>query len=119
MPAAQLEIVTAPHPTVAAAARRARAGPAGARGGGDGRCRIAGGGAAPVRVGPGALNPGPRYEAIGAEYATVARRQLIFGLHVHVAIPGADRALAIYNALRSYLPDLAALGRQRAVLRGP
>ena len=33
----------------------------------------------------------------------------MFGLHVHVAVRGADRALAVHNALRSYLPELAAL----------
>ena len=55
-----------------------------------------------------AFNPGERYRAIGAEYAAVANRQLVFGLHVHVAVRGADRALAVYNALRSYLPELAA-----------
>jgi carboxylate-amine ligase len=34
----------------------------------------------------------------------------VFGLHVHVAVAGADRALAVYNALREQLPALAALG---------
>ena len=29
---------------------------------------------------------------------------------MHVAVSGADRALAVYNALRSYLPELLALG---------
>jgi glutamate---cysteine ligase / carboxylate-amine ligase len=108
MPAAQLEIVTAPHPTVAAAAQelaRARADLAQAAG----PFRLAGAGAHPFASGSGPLNPGPRYEAIGAEYAAVARRQLVFGLHVHVAVRGADRALAVYNALRSHLPELAAL----------
>jgi carboxylate-amine ligase len=33
----------------------------------------------------------------------------VFGLHVHVAVRGGERALAVHNALRSYLPDLAAL----------
>jgi len=91
MPAAQLEIVTAPHPTVAAAAEelaRSRADLAAAV---EGRFRLAGAGAHPFASGSGPLNPGPRYEAIGAEYASVARRQLVFGLHVHVAIRGADR----------------------------
>lgn len=109
MPAAQLEIVTAPHPTVAEAAAelaRARADLAAAV---VGRFRLAGAGAHPFAAGSGPLNPGPRYEAIEAEYASVARRQLVFGLHVHVAVHGADRALAVYNALRSYLPPLAAL----------
>ncbi|HEY0516170.1 MAG TPA: glutamate-cysteine ligase family protein, partial [Solirubrobacteraceae bacterium] len=38
-----------------------------------------------------------------------ARRQLVCGLHLHVRISGADRALAVYNALRAHLPELAAL----------
>jgi len=109
MPAAQLEIVTAPHASVAdavaelATARRALAQAV------AGRFRVAGAGAHPFASGVGPLNPGPRYEAIGAEYASVASRQLVFGLHVHIAIPGAERGLAAYNALRAFLPDLAAL----------
>ena len=118
MPAAQLEIVTAPHPTVAAAAEelaRSRADLAAAV---EGRFRLAGAGAHPFAAGTGPLNPGPRYEAIEAEYASVAHRQLVFGLHVHVAIRGADRALAVYNALRSYLPELAALAANAPFYEG-
>jgi glutamate---cysteine ligase / carboxylate-amine ligase len=118
MPAAQLEIVTQPHPTVAAAAREL----AGARtdlatAAGDG-LRVAGAGAHPFAAGVGPLNPGPRYEAIGAEYATVARRQLVFGLHVHVGVRGADRAVAVHDALRSHLPDLAALAANAPFYEG-
>ena len=36
-------------------------------------------------------------------------RQLVFALQIHVAPGSADAALAVYNALRSYLPDIAAL----------
>ena len=118
MPAAQLEIVTVPHATVAEAATdlaRARADLAAAV---EGRFRLAGAGAHPFASGSGRLNRGPRYEAIEAEYAAVARRQLVFGLHVHVAVPGADRALAVYNALRSYLPLLAALGANAPFYEG-
>ena len=83
-----------------------------------GRFRLAGAGAHPFASGTGPLNPGPRYEAIGAEYAAVARRQLVFGLHVHVAVRGADRALAVYNALRSFLPELAALAANAPFYEG-
>jgi glutamate---cysteine ligase / carboxylate-amine ligase len=106
--------VTAPHDTVADAvaeladARRALAA----------RYRVAGAGVHPFASGLGPLNAGARYEAIGAEYASVARRQLVFGLHIHVAIPGADRALATYNALRAYLPDLAALAANAPFYEG-
>jgi carboxylate-amine ligase len=118
MPAAQLEIVTAPHASVAdaaaelSAARRALAAAVGPR------FRLAGAGTHPFASGLGPLNPGARYEAIGSEYASVANRQLVFGLHVHVAIPGAERALAAYNALRSYLPDLAALASNAPFYEG-
>jgi glutamate---cysteine ligase / carboxylate-amine ligase len=118
MPAAQLEIVTAPHPTVAAAAAEL----AGAREdlarAAAGRFRLAGAGAHPFAAGSGPLNPGPRYDAIGAEYAAVAHRQLVFGLHVHVAIRGAERALAVYNALRSHLPELAAMAANAPFYEG-
>jgi glutamate---cysteine ligase / carboxylate-amine ligase len=118
MPAAQLEIVTAPHPTVAAAARELAQARADLVRAVAGRFRLAGAGAHPFAAGHGPLNPGGRYEAIGAEYAAVARRQLVFGLHVHVAIRGADRALAVYNALRSYLPELAALAANAPFYEG-
>ena len=118
MPAAQLEIVTAPHATVAAAARQL----AGARGdlaaGMSDGLRVAGAGAHPFAAGAGPLNPGPRYEAIGAEYASVARRQLVFGLHVHVGVRGADRAVAVHDALRSHLPDVAALAANAPFYEG-
>ena len=60
-------------------------------------------------------NPGPvssaqRYRRLAADHPWAARNVLTCGLHVHVAVSGADRALAVYNALRSYLPELLALG---------
>ncbi len=33
----------------------------------------------------------------------------MFALQIHIAPGSSDRALAIYNALRSYLPEIAAL----------
>src|SRR5205823_12374352 len=35
-------------------------------------------------------------------------RNNTFGLHVHIGIRGADRAIAVANALRNYLPELLA-----------
>ena len=66
MPAAQLEIVTAPHPGVPAAAAelaQARAVLAGAV---AGRHRLAGAGAHPFASGLGPPTPGARSEAIAA-----------------------------------------------------
>ena len=109
LPAAQLEIVVPPAHTVAAAAAalgEARAVLA-ALAGED--ALLAGAGVHPFAAAEGALSAGARYEAIAGRYGSIARRQLVFGLHVHVAVRPADRALAVYNALRSYLPLLAAI----------
>jgi carboxylate-amine ligase len=55
------------------------------------------------------LSPGERYKNIVDELQLLARSLLIFGLHVHVAIP--DRALTIelMNEARYFLPHLLAL----------
>ena len=39
----------------------------------------------------------------------VVWRNNTFGLHVHVGIAGADRAIAVHDALRNFLPELLAL----------
>jgi carboxylate-amine ligase len=70
---------------------------------------LAAAGVHPFSAPEGELSTDERYEAIAREYGCIARRQLVFGLHVHVAVRPAVRALAVYNALRSYLPGLAAL----------
>ena len=57
----------------------------------------------------GVLNRGERYDAILDEHGDVARSQLVCALQVHVAVGGADATLAVYNALRGHLPELAAL----------
>jgi carboxylate-amine ligase len=75
-----------------------------------GRAALASAGAHPFAPAEGQLNHGERYERNEQEYGSVIRRQLVCGLHVHVGLSGADRVLAVYNALRSHLPELAALG---------
>jgi carboxylate-amine ligase len=59
-----------------------------------------------------------RYREIAAEFPYARRRHLPCGLHVHVAVSGADRALAVYNAARSFLPELVALGANSPFLDG-
>jgi carboxylate-amine ligase len=110
LPAAQLEIVAAPAATVADAAARIAAARAVLAAAAAGLARPAGAGVHPFAAGVGAVSPGPRYAALLARYGPVMRRQLVFGLHVHVALGGADRVLAVYNALREHLPAIAALG---------
>jgi glutamate---cysteine ligase / carboxylate-amine ligase len=71
---------------------------------------VVGAGAHPLTRDPGPISSAQRYRRIAAENPWAARNVLTCGLHVHVAVSGADRALAVHNALRSYLPELIALG---------
>jgi carboxylate-amine ligase len=107
--AAQLEIVTPPSPDVETAvaaltqARRDLAAAAAPIG------RLMSAGAHPIASELSALTDDPRYQHTLDDYGERARRQLVSGLHLHVSLGGADRTLAVYNALRSHLPELAAL----------
>jgi carboxylate-amine ligase len=71
---------------------------------------VVGTGTHPLTRDPGPISSAQRYRRIAEENPWAARHVLTCGLHVHVAVSGADRALAVYNALRSYLPELLALG---------
>jgi carboxylate-amine ligase len=51
----------------------------------------------------------PHYRRNDEILRYVVWRNNTFGLHVHVAIHGADRAVAVCNALRNFLPELLAL----------
>lgn len=74
-----------------------------------GRAAVMSVGAHPFARDIGPISPTPRHQGLAADYPWAARHALTCGLHVHVAVGGADRALAVHNALRSYLPELAAL----------
>jgi carboxylate-amine ligase len=51
----------------------------------------------------------PHYRRNDELLRYVVWRNNTFGLHVHVGIRGADRAIAVHNGLRPFLPDLLAL----------
>lgn len=55
------------------------------------------------------ITPNPRYDEIVHEMADVALGNLIFGMHVHVAIPSREEGLEILNTVRYFLPHLYAL----------
>lgn len=55
------------------------------------------------------ISPGVRYDSIVEELQQLARSLLIFGLHVHVAVPDNQTAIDIMNAARYFLPHLLAL----------
>ena len=51
----------------------------------------------------------PHYRRNDEILRYVVWRNNTFGLHVHVGIRGGDRAIAVHNALRCFLPELRAL----------
>ena len=51
----------------------------------------------------------PHYRRNDEVLRYVVWRNNTFGLHVHVGIRGGDRAIAVNNALRNYLPELLAV----------
>jgi carboxylate-amine ligase len=51
----------------------------------------------------------PRYRELVAALRFVARQELIFGLHVHVAIDDPDKAIHVADGMRVHLPVLLAL----------
>lgn len=55
------------------------------------------------------LSPGKRYESIVEELQQLARSLLIFGIHVHVAMPDRQATIDLMNAVRYFLPHLLAL----------
>jgi glutamate---cysteine ligase / carboxylate-amine ligase len=118
LPASQLEIVLPParHAGEIAeglAAARRRLAEAG-----EGLVRLAGCGLHPFAAAEGELNPGERYEHTRRRYGPVARRQLLCALQVHVALGSAELTLAVHNAARSYLPELAALAANAPFYEG-
>ena len=75
-----------------------------------GEVRLAGLGAHPFAEPWSGISPGSRFAEIERRFRWAARQGgLATGLHVHLGIPGADALLAVYNALRGYMPEVAAL----------
>ena len=59
-----------------------------------------------------------RYRNLVDQLQYVARRELIFGLHIHCAVDDADKAIAIIGALLVHLPELLALSANSPFWRG-
>ena len=60
----------------------------------------------------------PHYRRNDELLRYVVWRNNTFGLHVHVGIRGADRAVAVCNGLRTYLPELLALSASSPFVEG-
>ena len=55
------------------------------------------------------ITPAARYDQIVYDLQMIARANLIFGLHVHVAVEDNDTRIDIMNAARYFLPHIFAL----------
>ena len=51
----------------------------------------------------------PRYRELISSLRFVARQELIFGLHVHIGLDDADKAIHVANGMRVHVPILLAL----------
>jgi glutamate---cysteine ligase / carboxylate-amine ligase len=59
-----------------------------------------------------------RYRHLVDQMQYVARRELIFGLHIHVAVDDCERAIQIVNGLLVHLPAFLALSASSPFWRG-
>jgi glutamate---cysteine ligase / carboxylate-amine ligase len=55
------------------------------------------------------VSPRPRYERLVEDMQLLARQLQIFGVHVHVGVRSADKAMPIVNALTQYIPHFLAV----------
>ncbi|MGQ0520371.1 MAG: glutamate--cysteine ligase [Actinomycetota bacterium] len=55
------------------------------------------------------ISPDPRYHRLVDEMQWPARQLAIFGIHVHVGVRSAEKAIAIANSLSSYIPHFLGL----------
>ena len=55
------------------------------------------------------ISPGERYQHIIEELQQLARSLLIFGMHIHVAMPDKQTTIDMMNMVRYFLPHLLAL----------
>ena len=60
----------------------------------------------------------PRYRELVAELGWIAKRELIFGTHIHVGIDDADKAIYVADGMRGYLPLLLGMSANSPLWRG-
>ncbi len=64
------------------------------------------------------ITAAPRYRDLVDALRFVARQELIFGLHVHVGLDDADKAIHVANGMRVHVPVLLALSANSPFWRG-
>jgi carboxylate-amine ligase len=65
-----------------------------------------------------AVYPAERYERIMDRLAWLTYQRVVFGLHIHVGVPGGDQAMALSSLLVQYLPHLLALSANSPFWQG-
>jgi carboxylate-amine ligase len=115
-----LEIATAPHETVAQAGEELRSLRRTVREAAERHgMSIAASGTHPTALWEKQLVvERPRYQELAAELGFIARRELIFGTHVHVGVAGPNKAIYIADGIRKHLPLLLALSANSPLWRG-
>ena len=63
-------------------------------------------------------NVNPRYEEFANKYGWAVRRLLTFGMHVHVGMDSKEKAIAVHDEIRKYLPLVLALSACSPFWRG-
>ena len=64
------------------------------------------------------ISPSERYRKLVDDMQWLARRLQIFGVHVHVGVRDPDKAIAVVNALTSYVPHFLALSASSPYWKG-
>jgi glutamate---cysteine ligase / carboxylate-amine ligase len=64
------------------------------------------------------ISGGDRYRELVSALRFVARQEIIFGLHVHVGLDDADKAIHVCNGMRVHVPILLALSANSPFWRG-
>jgi glutamate---cysteine ligase / carboxylate-amine ligase len=59
-----------------------------------------------------------RYRQLVDQLQYVARRELIFGMHIHVGVDGPEKAIQVVNGLLAHIPQLLALSASSPFWRG-
>jgi carboxylate-amine ligase len=59
-----------------------------------------------------------RYQELARELGWIARRELIFGTHVHIGIDGAEKAIYVADGMRGYLPLLLGMSSNSPLWQG-
>lgn len=60
----------------------------------------------------------PRYHELAEELGWIARRELIFGTHIHVGVDNPEKAIYIADGLRGFLPLLLGMSSNSPMWRG-